>query len=148
MFWGRQKIFAGIWVVTKTFLPQKKSGAGTAGGVTHYLPSWWFGNTVLTCNTYPHGHASPKHGCHSEISPVSGITGGHHVLGVEHLLRQLRHCHRAVSLASSGCQRGETRHEKVKTGEWNHIDSQLPQICVQLPREPKARRNTRHGDRN
>ena len=38
-----------------------------------------------------HGHASSEDGGNCEISAVSGVAGGHHVLGVEHLLGQLRH---------------------------------------------------------
>ena len=41
-----------------------------------------------------HGHASPEHAGDSEVPSVSGVTGRHHVPGVEHLLGQLRNCER------------------------------------------------------
>ena len=36
----------------------------------------------------------------------------------------------------------------MKPGEGNHVDRQLPQVCVQLSREPQAGGHTRHGQRN
>ena len=59
-----------------------------------------------------------------------------------------------VLLAASCCEGSEARHKEVKPngstsvvrhllaiqylpGKGNHVDSQLPQVCVQLPREPK-----------
>jgi hypothetical protein len=54
----------------------------------------------------------------NEIADVIAYTyrHSHHILGIEHLLRQLGHCHRAVLLAatgskwSEGCEAG---HEEV-----------------------------------
>ncbi len=36
-----------------------------------------------------HGHAAAEHGSNGQVTAVAGIAGGHHVLGVEHLLGQL-----------------------------------------------------------
>ena len=58
---------------------------------------------------------------HSEVSAVSGIRGGHHVLGVEHLLRELGDGDGSVLLASPGGEGGEAHHEEVKTGEGHYI---------------------------
>ena len=35
------------------------------------------------------------------VAAVAGVSGAHHVLGVELLLRQLRHCQRAVLLGAA-----------------------------------------------
>ena len=45
-----------------------------------------------------HGHATPEDGSHGEVASVPGVTGRHHVLGVEHLLGELWHGERAVRL--------------------------------------------------
>ena len=45
-----------------------------------------------------HGHASSEHGGDCEVSAVSGIAGGHHVLGVEHLLGKFWNCECSVLL--------------------------------------------------
>jgi len=70
---------------------------------------------------------------------VPRIAGSHHVLGVKHLLGKLGDGERAVLLAASSRQRGKSGHEKVKAGEGDHVDSQLPQVSIQLAREPKTR---------
>ena len=72
-----------------------------------------------------HGHASAEHGGDGEVSAVSRVAGGHHVLGVEHLLYELGHGQRAVLLAAAGCQRREARHEEVQAWERYHVDGQL-----------------------
>ena len=36
----------------------------------------------------------------------------------------------------------------MQPGEGYHVDSQLPQVGIQLTREPQASGNTRHGQRN
>merc|ERR1719430_2894317 len=38
-----------------------------------------------------HGHSSPEHGSHGEVPSVSGVTGSHHVLCIEHLLGEFRY---------------------------------------------------------
>ena len=50
---------------------------------------------------------------------MSWITSGHHVLGVEHLLGELRHGEGAVLLATTGSEGGKAGHEEVESGEWN-----------------------------
>ena len=34
----------------------------------------------------------------------------------------------------------------MQPGEGNHVDSQLPQVSIELAREPEAGGDTRHGD--
>ena len=53
---------------------------------------------------------------------MSWIAGGHHVLGVEHLLGELRHGEGAVLLATTGSERSKAGHEEMESGEWNHVD--------------------------
>merc|ERR1712170_161379 len=95
-----------------------------------------------------HGHAATEHGSHSQVAAVAGVTGSHHVLGIKHLLGQLGHSQGTVLLAASGCQGSKARHEEVETGEGHHVDSQLPQVSVQLAREAQAGGDTRHGGRH
>jgi len=77
---------------------------------------------------------------------VSGIASGHHVLGVEHLLGELRNSEGSVLLGASGGKWREARHEEVKSGEGNHVDGKLSEIGVELTRESKAGGDTGHGD--
>jgi len=64
-----------------------------------------------------HGHSAAEDGSNSQLSAVPWIAGCHHVLIIEHLLRQLRHREGPVLLAASRSQGGKTRHEKVKPSE-------------------------------
>ena len=92
---------------------------------------------------------------------MSGIASGHHVLGVEHLLGELRNSEGSVLLGASGGKWREAGHEEVKSGEGNlgifvknlkrlsqsyHVDGELSEIGVELTRESKAGGNTGHGD--
>jgi len=92
-----------------------------------------------------HGHSSSEHGGNGQVSAVSGITGSHHVLGVEHLLGQLRDGQSPVLLGSSAGQRGESRHEEMKSREGHHVDGEFPEIGVQLSGESETGGDTRHG---
>ena len=83
------------------------------------------------------------------LPAMTGITGSHHVLGVKHLLGELRHGQGAVLLAAAGGQRSEARHEKVKPGEGHHVDCKFTQVSVQLARESETGGNAGHceGDK-
>ena len=68
---------------------------------------------------------------------MSRITCSHHVLGIKHLLGELWNGESSVLLRASGSQGSKSRHEEVKTREWNHVDSQFPKISIELTREPE-----------
>ena len=93
-----------------------------------------------------HRHAASEAGGHSEVPSVSGITGSHHVLGVEHLLGQLRDGDSSVLHGAPGGEGSEPRHEEVETGEGDHVDRQLPQVSIELAGEPEAGGHPGHGD--
>ena len=76
---------------------------------------------------------------------MTRVAGGHHVLGVEDLLGQLGNGEGAVLLASSTGQRRESWDEEMQTWEWNHVDSELAEIRIQLTRKPEAGGDTAHG---
>ena len=76
---------------------------------------------------------------------MAGITGRHHVLGVKHLLRQFRYRQGPVLLRASRRQGSEAGHEEVETGEGDHVDSQLAEVCVQLTREAETCGDTCHA---
>ena len=91
-----------------------------------------------------HGHAAAKNSGDSEVTAVTRIAGGHHVLGIEHLLGEFRYRESAVLLAPSGGERSKTWHEEVKTWERHHVDGQFAKIGIQLTRETQACCDARH----
>ena len=76
---------------------------------------------------------------------MSGVTSGHHVLGVEHLLGELGHGEGPVLLGAPGGEGSEPRHEEVETGEGDHVDRQLPEVSIELAGEPEGGGNSGHG---
>jgi len=48
-----------------------------------------------------HGHSASKYGGDSQVAAMAGITGGHHIFGIKHLLGQLWHGKSSVLLTSS-----------------------------------------------
>ena len=79
---------------------------------------------------------------------LSGVRGGHHVLGVEHLLSELRNGNSSVRSGTSSSQGSETDHEEMESREGNHVDGQLSEIRVELTGESKTGGDTGHDDRD
>lgn len=48
----------------------------------------------------------------------------------------------------SGSERCKSWHEEVEPGEGHHVDSQLPEIGIQLAGEPEAGGDAGHGQRH
>lgn len=83
-----------------------------------------------------------------EVAAVTGVRSSHHVLGVEHLLSELRNRDSAVR---SRATRGEGRkadHEEVETGEGNHVDGELAEVRVELTGETETGGDTGHDNRD
>ncbi|KAF1589593.1 UNVERIFIED_CONTAM: hypothetical protein FQV15_0001989, partial [Eudyptes pachyrhynchus] len=95
-----------------------------------------------------HGHAAPEDGGHGEVAAVAGVAGGHHVLGVEHLLGELGDGEGAVLLAAAGRQWGEARHEEVEAREGHHVDGQLAEVGVELAGKAEGGGDAAHGGRD
>mmetsp|Transcript_13162 Transcript_13162/g.15107 ORF Transcript_13162/g.15107 Transcript_13162/m.15107 type:complete len:486 (+) Transcript_13162:172-1629(+) len=93
-------------------------------------------------------HAAAEQRGRRQVAAVARVGGLHHVLRVEHLLRQLRHRQCAVLLRAAARQRGEAHHEEVQTRERDKVDRQLAQVRVQLAREAQAARHARHHRRH
>merc|ERR1719337_51112 len=83
-----------------------------------------------------------------QVATVTGISGTHHVLGVEHLLGQLGNSQGAVLLRTTAGQWNEADHEEVQTRERNHVDGKFAEVRVELTRETKAGGGARHGGRH
>lgn len=52
-------------------------------------------------------------GGHGQVVAMAEVTGSHHVLGIEHLLVELRHYLGLVLLAALDGELGKARHEEV-----------------------------------
>jgi len=78
-------------------------------------------------------HLQDSRAC--EVATISEVSCRHHVLGVEHLLSQLRDSDITEAVRATAGERCESDHEEVKTREGNHVDGQFPQVRVELTRE-------------
>ena len=73
---------------------------------------------------------------------MSWITSSHHVLGIEHLLREFRNSKSPVLLGTPSSEWGKSRHEEVESGKGDHVDSKLPEVSIKLTWEPKTSGHT------
>jgi hypothetical protein len=48
-----------------------------------------------------HGHLPTEHSSHGEVPAMAGVTGSHHVLGIEDLLGELRDSEGPILLAAT-----------------------------------------------
>lgn len=91
-----------------------------------------------------HGDLATEVGGAGQVAAVTEVGCSHHVLGVEHLLGELGNGDGAEGVGATAGKRGESNHEEMQTREGNHVDSQLPEIRVELTRETQAGGDTRH----
>lgn len=76
---------------------------------------------------------------------MAGVRGTHHVLGVPHLLCELRDGEGTVELGAAGGQGCETDHEEVETWERDEVHGKFSEVGVELSREPEAACDSTHG---
>jgi len=79
-----------------------------------------------------------------EITTSARVKGGHHVLRVEYLLCQIRHCDRSILLRISGEQRCISHGKKVQTWERNKVHCNLAEIGIKLSGESKGACDSTH----
>mmetsp|Transcript_13922 Transcript_13922/g.40727 ORF Transcript_13922/g.40727 Transcript_13922/m.40727 type:complete len:201 (-) Transcript_13922:723-1325(-) len=94
------------------------------------------------------GHATAEHHGAGEVAAVTWVSSAHHILRVESLLRELRDREDPVILGFTGSEGGKSDQEEVQAGERDHVDSELTQIAVKLPREAKGACRSRDGCRD
>lgn len=95
-----------------------------------------------------HGDLSAEDSRAGEVTTVTEVRSSHHVLGVEHLLGQLRNGDGTERVGTAAGQRSEANHEEVKTRERNHVDGQLAKIRVELTGETETGGHARHDSRD
>lgn len=91
-----------------------------------------------------HGDLTAEESRASEVTTVTEVRSGHHVLGVEHLLGELGNADLAVLVATAAGEGSESDHEEVQTGEGNHVDGKLAEIGVELTGETEGGGHTGH----
>mmetsp|Transcript_78078 Transcript_78078/g.155161 ORF Transcript_78078/g.155161 Transcript_78078/m.155161 type:complete len:543 (+) Transcript_78078:117-1745(+) len=89
-------------------------------------------------------HAAAEERARGEVAAVAGVGGGHHVLGIEHLLGELGHREGAVLLRATRRERCKSDHEEVEAGEGDHVDGELAEVAVELAGEAEAAGGGRH----
>jgi len=159
----------GSELITDTLEELLDGGAVADEGRRHLETSWWNGaegsldvvgdpfnevGSVLVLDVADlvlnllHGDLTPVDGRAGEVTAVAEVAGSHHVLGVEDLLGKLWHSDGTEMVSTTAGQRSETDHEEVQTWEWNHVDSKLSKIAVELTRETQASGDTGHDGRD
>jgi hypothetical protein len=96
-----------------------------------------------------HGDLSTEDGRAGQVTSVTEVRGGHHVLGVIHLLGELGNGDSTERVGSTGGEGSESDHEEMETGEGNHVDGELAEVRVKLTGETQTGGDTGHdgGDK-
>jgi len=84
----------------------------------------------------------------SQVATIAEVRSSHHVLGVEHLLSELRDRHRTERVSATARKGRKADHEEVQAGEGNHVDGKLAEIGVELAGETQRNGDTRHDGGN
>jgi hypothetical protein len=69
--------------------------------------------------------SSLQDGRASKITAIAEVRRSHHVLGVEHLLSELRNGNGAERVSTTAGERSEANHEEMKTRERNHVHGEF-----------------------
>ena len=94
---------------------------------------------------FSRGSATLGDGCNGGVASVSRVCQTHHVLRIEHPLRELRHSAREILPRLTRREWSNDRPEEMQPPGKDHIDSDLPQIAIQWPGEASASSDvTRH----
>lgn len=96
----------------------------------------------------PEEYRNLQNGRARQITAVTEVRGSHHVLGVEHLLRQLGNGDSTERVSAAAGQGSEADHEEVETREGHHVDSKLAEVRVELARETERNRDAGHDGRH
>jgi hypothetical protein len=95
-----------------------------------------------------HGDLTTEDGRAGQVTTVTEVGGGHHVLGVEDLLGELGNRDGAEGVGVTAGEGSETDHEEVETGEGDHVDGKLAQVGVELTGETERDGDTGHDGRD
>ncbi|KAI6769070.1 hypothetical protein HG531_010174 [Fusarium graminearum] len=95
-----------------------------------------------------HGDTATEDGRAGQVTTVAEVRGSHHVLGVEHLLGELRNADSAERVSTTAGQGSESDHEEVQTGEGHHVDGELSEVRVQLTGETETGSDAGHDGRD
>ena len=90
------------------------------------------------------GHTASEECSGCQVTSMARISCTHHILGIKHLLSELRDCESTVLLRSTRSQRSEACHEEMQAWERDQVHSNLAKITIQLPWEAEAASHTTH----
>merc|ERR1711912_24216 len=80
------------------------------------------------------GHAAAEETSSREVATMARISSTHHVLGIKHLLGQLRHGERTVLLRASRSEWCKACHVEMQTREWHQVHGHLTKVAIELSR--------------